>query len=332
LTRARVDTARAVHRSTPVSPAPSSEAFLLTRETEQRLARELAGHRRAIRSGGAGRREHAEAATAIRDRLVAAHLDLVVRLARAYRRLELPLADLVQEGSIGLMRAVEKFDPGRGVRFATYARWWIVQAFIRATQRQSRLVRRPSHVYERLLRCDKERARLSARLGREPTDAELCDGLGQSQRQLEEALAVRRAEVSLSWPRTPAERDPLEATLAAPASFSPAVAADRALDRPLLNFLLDTIGPRERVVVGWRFGLSGGEPQTRREIASRLGISAERARQIEVDALAKLRAAARRRGPPLDRRRGPGGALRRAAAAGRRAGRASAGASSEAAP
>lgn len=221
------------------------------------------------------------------------NLRLVAKCAHRYRNMGVPFMDLIQEGNLGLIRAIEKFDAERGFMFSTYAVWWIQQAMIRAVQNQARTVRLPSHVCEQQVRYRRTREDLTQRLGREPAPREVAEALSLPLEQadlLEGALAPIK---SLHAPMQGLDEVTLEESL----PDEEAVAADAELDQDRLSgsleALLENLSPRERTILSWRFGLDGEEPTTLGEIGRRLGLSRERVRQLEGQALARLREQAR---------------------------------------
>ncbi len=254
---------------------------LLSREEEQALARRA-------RAGDD------EAKT----RLIEANLRLVVQVARRYMNRGLPLPDLIEEGNLGLLRAVEKFEPERGTRFSTYATWWIRHAIVRALANQARVIRLPVHVEALLGRYVKEQQRLSHELGRPPTPEELARALGVSVEQVGELEEIRQHPVSLDAPL--GEDGGRVADLVADQSADPGAALTALFrERADLVSVLDDLAANERTVLRRRFGLEG-EPQTLEAIGRQMGVTRERVRQIEAAGLRKLRALLRARGVEAD--------------------------------
>jgi RNA polymerase sigma factor (sigma-70 family) len=232
---------------------------------------------------------------AAKQRLIESNLRLVVQVARRYINRGLPLPDLIEEGNIGLLRAVEKFEPARGTRFATYATWWIRQAVARALANQARTIRLPVHVEMLLGRYKREHQRLTQTLGRAPAPAELAQALGTSEEQIGELEELRLQPVSLDAPLGTDTRRVGETIV--DESADPAAALTRLFhERAELVAVLDDLAPNERTVLRRRFGLDGNEPETLEAIGRRLDYSRERIRQIETAGLRKLRALLAARG------------------------------------
>ncbi|MBW2420838.1 MAG: sigma-70 family RNA polymerase sigma factor [Deltaproteobacteria bacterium] len=229
-----------------------------------------------------------ELMTTVKNRFIEHNLKLVVAIAKDYRNLGLSFPDLIQEGNLGLIRAVEKFDHRRGFKFSTYAVWWIRQALVRAIQNHSRTIRLPSHVHDRLQRSQRVRAELTGKLGREPTPAELAPALGTDTEALEALDRLSREAISLESNVAGTEKR-LEDFVADPTSEQPDGGIDDDRMRSGVGSLIGTLTPREQLILRLRYGLGGEEEHTLEQIGQSLGLSRERVRQLEARALKKLR-------------------------------------------
>lgn len=222
------------------------------------------------------------------------NLRLVAKCAHRYRNMGVPFMDLVQEGNLGLIRAVEKFEAERGFMFSTYAVWWIQQAMIRAVQNQARTVRLPSHVCEQQVRYRREHDALVRQMGREPTTEEMALVLKLDADQVEVLETTLIPIRSMHQPVQGLDEVTFEDALADEDALDPIEDLDAPRVTGAVQRLLEELDPRERQILRWRFGLEGGgEPSTLGAIGKRLGLSRERVRQIEGLALARLRDQAR---------------------------------------
>ena len=226
-----------------------------------------------------------------KERMIRANLRLVVHIARAYQREDhgLTLADLVQEGTFGLVRAVEKFEPQRGLRFSTYATIWIRQSVSRAVTYKGRAIRLPASVEQRLRAMRQAERELAVKLGRDPSEDELAAVLGWSEAELRDLHDAERRVVSLQQPSGP-ENDTELGELLPDDAPSPPELAEAAMIGEEVRALLDLLHPRERAVLELRFGLNDETPLTYSEAARRLGLRRREAVRIEELALRRLRA------------------------------------------
>jgi RNA polymerase primary sigma factor len=247
---------------------------LLTREEERELAR---------------RKDEGDEEA--KKRLIESNLRLVMAITRNYTKANVPLLDLIQEGNLGLIRAVEKFDYKLGYKLSTYATWWIRQAITRALADQGRTIRLPVHVADQVRRLLRARRQLAQKLNHEPSLAELAKETQQSEERVRELLELVENPVSLETPVGDGESlygDLIEdVNSLAPHEQS----AEQARARELAG-ALDKLNPRMRRVLSLRFGLDGEVPQTLEEVGTQLGITRERVRQLETRALRELRVAA----------------------------------------
>ena len=272
---------------------------LLTREDEVRLAQEIEhahAARRALVEGGLAAAEaeelrhivrHGDAATRT---LIESNLRWVVSIAKKYHMTGVPFLDVIQEGNLGLMHAVDKFDWRRGFKFSTYATWWIRQAIVRGIANNERLIRLPLHAGDLVTRLHKARSRMELTLGRLPTQSELAAAVEMPEEKVSAVLQIPGDPLSLSDPL----REGADAGLAD-------VVADRSVESTFdlaaaelmpaeIEKLLAPLNPRERQIVRMRFGLGTGEPCTLEEVGQHFEVTRERIRQIEVRAMEKLRA------------------------------------------
>jgi RNA polymerase primary sigma factor len=248
-----------------------------------------------LRSGEAQAEELAELEEAIaagndaRRRLIEANLRLVVSVARRYMNRGIPLPDLIQEGNMGLLRAVEKFDYRRGFKFSTYATWWIRQAVTRAIADHARTIRIPVHMVETINRLVRTLSRLQQQFGREPTPAEVGEAMEMPAEKVREILKILPQPISLETPVGDDQDALLADFIEDEAAQDLEEAAARSLLREYMASVLASLGHREQRVLQMRFGLENGKYYTLSEIGEALGVTRERIRQIEAKALRKLR-------------------------------------------
>ena len=224
-----------------------------------------------------------------RERMINANLRLVVKIAREYEWIGLPLLDLINEGNLGLMKGVKRFDPEKGAKLSTYAAWWIKQSIKRALANQSKTIRLPVHVVDRLARIRKAEAGLRGMLGREPTDEEVAADLGLDARRIRQYREAARAPVSLDGPIGDNDATPVSDVVADTAAAAPFDRLVKATDIALVREVLGTLKVRERKILAMRFGLDDGEPKSLEAVGNRFGVTRERIRQIQQEVLQKLR-------------------------------------------
>ena len=271
---------------------------LLTREEEISLAKRMEVGKKAraqLRGDGLGRVDRARLEAVAQDglrareHLVRANSRLVVSVAKKYMGRGVPFIDLIQEGNIGLIRAAKKFDYTMGNKFSTYATWWIRQAVTRAIADQSRTIRIPVHMGDQINKLLRTTHRLTQELGRDPTPEEMAGALDLATDKVENMLQVARRPLSLELPIDEEGDSELGDFIENDEAAAPADVVSSAILRDLLQDVLEDLPPREVRILQMRYGLVDGETYTLEEVGQKLGVTRERIRQIEVQALSRLR-------------------------------------------
>ena len=248
------------------------EVPLLTIQEEIQLAKR-------IKRGDAAAREH----------MIRANLRLVVKIARGYENFGLPLLDLISEGNIGLMKAVERFDPAKGAKLSTYAAWWIKQSIKRALADQGKTIRLPVHVVDKLFHIRKCETQLVEILGREPTDQEIAEELNMKTAQVRDYRKASISPTSLDAKMGDDDTNRFADIVADPNATAPWQQALDDSDNAILGEVIGTLSPREQTILQLRFGLKGGDEKTLEEVGEQFGVTRERIRQIQDEALRKLK-------------------------------------------
>ncbi len=269
---------------TPVVSAPLES----TTDALQLFLREASRHRLLTAAQEVTLAKRIERGDALaKAEMIQSNLRLVVSIAKNYRNQGLPFLDLIQEGTLGLIRAVEKFDWRRGFKFSTYATWWIRQAVARALADKARTIRMPVHIVERLQKINRAERSLWTQLGREPSLEEIADEASLTPQQVVEVRAAARTSASLDAPIGDTE-DAVLGDFVAGTDPLPEETVETQLRKQALRRALCGLPAREREVVTLRYGIDGNEPRTLEEIGRRLGLTRERVRQIELDSLRRL--------------------------------------------
>ena len=224
-----------------------------------------------------------------REQMITANLRLVVKIANDYAGLGLPLLDLINEGNIGLMKGVQRFNPNKGAKLSTYAAWWIKQSIKRALSNQSKTIRLPVHVGDKMTRVRRAEVKLREVFDREPTDEEVGEELGLNAQRIRLYRDASRAPVALDSPISNEDSTTVSEHVADANAAAPFDEIIKFNDRELAQEALATLDKRESRILSMRFGLNNARPQTLEEVGERLGVTRERIRQIQEQALAKMR-------------------------------------------
>ena len=277
LRRARAEGSYSKNDTMKVYMQDIGQISLVTKEEEIELAAKIHGD---------DPQEHEEA----RAKLIQANLRLVVKIAHDFKGLGLPLLDLISEGNIGLMRAVEKFDPAKGAKFSSYAAWWIKQSMRRALANQSRTIRIPVQSAGKINKIKAARLKLTEQLEREPSDAEIAEFLEFSERTVSGLKLADLRTFSLHDPIQQGEDGEFQDIIPDQSAFTPDRILGDTESLGRLRHLLKELDERELMILNMRFGMDGSKPKTLEEVSQEIGRTRERVRQIQNQALAKLRA------------------------------------------
>jgi RNA polymerase primary sigma factor len=224
-----------------------------------------------------------------REDMIKANLRLVVKIAHDYEGLGLPLLDLINEGNIGLMKAVERFDPAKGGKLSTYGSWWIKQSIKRALANQSKTIRLPVHLVDKISKMRRTAMRLQEEFGREPTDDELGEELGISASRVAQLRTAAIRPASLDAPIGDDESNNFAEVVQDENAFTPYQELEDKTVTRMLQEMIKTLDPREATILRYRFGLDGGPEKTLEEVGQKFGVTRERVRQIQNIALSKMR-------------------------------------------
>jgi len=232
-----------------------------------------------------------------REQMIKANLRLVVKIARDYEGLGLPLLDLISEGNIGLMKGVERFQPAKGAKLSTYAAWWIKQSIKRALANQSKTIRLPVHVTHKVAHIRRSAIKLRETLEREATDEEVANDLDLDPRRVRQYREMARAMICLDSPASSEDSTPISETVADESAAAPFDELIRENDNNIVQEALSTLDASECKILTMRFGLDDGRSKTLEEVAEQFGLTRERIRQIQEQALAKMRERIEKRDP-----------------------------------
>ncbi len=232
--------------------------------------------------------------------MIKSNLRLVVKIAHDYANLGLPLLDLISEGNIGLMKAVERFDPAKGGKLSTYAAWWIKQSIKRALANQSKTIRLPVHLVDKISKMRRVALQMSEELGREPTDDELAEEIGIATAKVSQLKTVSIRPASLDAPISDDDTTEFGEIVGDEEAFTPfEMLRDKNL-KDEIGDLINVLDEREKKIIFSRFGLDGGKPKTLEEVGRKFGVTRERIRQLQNIALTKLRRALQKKEKPND--------------------------------